>query len=136
MEGLFMLTGTYRDGLHMSPLLATEMAHIVRDEETTVDLDFFRPVRDPIQGWAREQIIGDVVEHAIATGFEQDWTVPVEWPLWIDTDLRPAIAQWAEELDPDFTPPPEILFGARFFPDLAQRLRKYYASVRERTVTG
>lgn len=134
MDGLYLLTGTYRDGLHMSPLLAAEMAHLIRREPTSVELDIFRPVRAPIQDWTRQQVIDDVVDHAIATGFEQDWTVPVDWPLWIEADMRPAIAQWADELDPEFTPPPEILFGARFFPDLAEMLRTYYATARKQPV--
>ncbi|MGH3613334.1 MAG: NAD(P)/FAD-dependent oxidoreductase [Pseudonocardia sp.] len=130
MEGLWVMTGTYRDGLHMSPLLADEMARMITGDEPTVDLTPFRPLRRPIQGWSRDDIVEDVVLHAIATGFEQDWRVPVDWPFWIENDLRPAIGVWANELDPDFTPPPELLFGARFFPDLADMLRAYYKSVR------
>ncbi|TDB91949.1 FAD-binding oxidoreductase [Actinomadura sp. KC216] len=131
MDGLWIMTGTYRDGLHLSPLLSQEIAARMLGEEGEADLSLFRPVRPPVQAWSRERIIDDVVEHQIGIGYEQDWKLPVEWDEWIKMDLRPATAAWAEEIDPEITPPPELLFTSRFVPDLVKILREYYAVSRE-----
>ncbi|WP_236242253.1 FAD-binding oxidoreductase [Streptomyces sp. CC228A] len=131
MEGLWIMTGTYRDGLHLSPLLAEEFAARILGEGPRTDLERFTPVRRPIQAWSREQTVDVLVDHQMGIGYEQDWTIPVEWHGWIETDLRPATLAWAEQLDPEFTPPPELLFASRFDPELVSLLRKYYATCRE-----
>ncbi|MCX2968961.1 MULTISPECIES: NAD(P)/FAD-dependent oxidoreductase [Streptomyces] len=131
MENLWIMTGTYRDGLHLSPLLSQEIAARMLGEEPTVDLDTFTPVRQPLQAWTREQVIQDVVDHTIGIGYEQDWTIPVDWHGWIEKDLHPATAAWAEELDAEFTPPAELLFLSRLSPEVATLLRDYYAVCRK-----
>ncbi|WP_411144661.1 NAD(P)/FAD-dependent oxidoreductase [Streptomyces sp. x-80] len=131
MDGLWIMTGTYRDGLHLSPLLAQEMTARILGEAPRTALASFTPVRPPLQAWSRERIVEDVVHHTIAIGYEQDWKLPVEWHGWIENDLRPATLSWAEEIDPEFTPPPELLFLSRHIPDLAKILREYYAASRE-----
>ncbi|MEU9983169.1 FAD-dependent oxidoreductase [Streptomyces sp. NPDC050856] len=130
MDGLWIMSGTYRDGLHLSPLLAGEIAARILGEETETDLSLFNPVRPPLQAWSREEIVESLVHHAIAIGYEQDWKLPVEWHGWIESDMRPAVVRWADELDPEFTPPPELLFHSRFSPELAKTLREYYAATR------
>ncbi|WP_338778208.1 FAD-dependent oxidoreductase [Streptomyces sp. DG1A-41] len=47
LSGLWMMTGTYRDGLTLSPLLAREMTALLLEEEPSIDLEPFRPVRPP-----------------------------------------------------------------------------------------
>ncbi|MCB5910457.1 NAD(P)/FAD-dependent oxidoreductase [Streptomyces pinistramenti] len=131
MDGLWIMTGTYRDGLHLSPLLAQEFAARILGEQTRTDLEPFTPLRQPIQAWTREESVGIVVDHQIGIGYEQDWTIPVDWHHWIEMDLRPATLNWANEIDPEFTPPPELLFASRFDPELVSILRKYYATCRE-----
>jgi hypothetical protein len=104
MDGLWIMTGTYRDGLHLSPLLAQEMTARILGEAPRTALAPFTPVRPPLQAWSRERIVEDVVHHTIAIGYEQDGKLPVEWHGWIENDLRPATLSWAEEIDPEFTP--------------------------------
>ncbi|MBH1938201.1 FAD-dependent oxidoreductase [Streptomyces sp. AV19] len=133
MDGLWIMTGTYRDGLHLSPLLAQEMAGRILGESdgTGSGLEDFTPVRPPLRAWTREQIVDVAVDHAIAIGYEQNWRIPVDWHGWIENDLRPATARWAEETDPEFTPTPELLFHSRLAPGLAKLLREYYAVTRQ-----
>ncbi|MFI8966903.1 NAD(P)/FAD-dependent oxidoreductase [Streptomyces sp. NPDC053493] len=131
MQGLWVMTGTYRDGLHLSPLLAHDFAARILGEEPQNDLARFAPVRRPIQASTREEIVDVLVDHQMGIGYEQDWTIPVEWHQWIEQDLRPATLAWADELDPEFTPPAELLFASRFDPELVSLLRKYYATCRE-----
>ncbi|MEU2622612.1 FAD-dependent oxidoreductase [Streptomyces sp. NPDC007157] len=127
LAGLWMMTGTYRDGLTLSPLLAREMTALLLGEEPGIELDLFRPVRSPIQPLSREEIVEATVTHMLATGYESNWTVPVEWPFTIEHYLRVAYTRIADEFDPAFTPPPELLASSRIHPSIAQALRDYYA---------
>ncbi|MET9727803.1 NAD(P)/FAD-dependent oxidoreductase [Streptomyces zaomyceticus] len=131
MAGLTIMTGTYRDGLHLSPLLAQDFAARILGEEPRADLDRFAPLRQPYRTGTREEIVDLLIDHQMGIGYEQDWTIPVEWHQWIEMDLRPATLAWADELDPEFTPPAELLFASRFDPELVSLLRKYYATCRE-----
>ncbi|MER7933886.1 FAD-dependent oxidoreductase [Streptomyces sp. NPDC093272] len=128
LAGLWMMTGTYRDGLTLSPLLAREMTALLLGEEPGIELDLFRPVRSPIQPLSREEIVEATVTHMLATGYESNWTVPVEWPFTIEHYLRVAYTRIADEFDPAFTPPPELLASSRIHPSIAQALRDYYAA--------
>ncbi|GLW93305.1 NAD(P)/FAD-dependent oxidoreductase [Actinokineospora globicatena] len=131
MAGLWIMTGTYRDGLHLSPLVATEMAARILGGTTAHDFDLFTPIRKPIQSMTREQIVSNTFVEQFAIGPEQDWTLPVDWHHWIGMDLRPAIERWVAEIDPEITPPAELVFTSRFDPDLLKLLREYYARTRQ-----
>ena len=128
MPGLWMMTGTYRDGLHLSPLLAADMAARILGEPTTLDLTEFHPVRSAIQPASRRDIVETSVTHMVATGYEHDWRVPVEWPRTMEHSLRLEFSRFADMIHPELTPPPEILAAARYAPDLVMMLRKFYGS--------
>jgi glycine oxidase len=130
LEGLWMLTGTYRDGLHLSPLLARQMAACIRGEEPIIDMDMFKPVRAPIQPLAREEVVAGAVTHMLAAGYESDWDIPTQWPYIIEYSLHAAYMRMANELDPAFTPPPEILAATRVYPSIRAALLEYYGSYR------
>lgn len=129
--GLWMLTGTYRDGLHLSPLLAEEMTHRLLGEEHQLDWDAFCPVRSPIAPATREEIVQTAATHLLATGYEYPWRMPVMYPMIIEAGFQGAFADWADELDPEFTPPAELLaVSRRLYPVIGKWLREYYAASR------
>jgi glycine oxidase len=128
LDGLWMMTGTYRDGVTLSPFLAREMAALIRGEKTSADLTMFRPVRPPIQPFTRDEIVTAAVMHMLATGYEDAWNLPVEWPATIEHYLREAYTKTADDLDPSFTPPPEVLASLWVYPDMAKALREYYTA--------
>ncbi|MGW5247060.1 FAD-dependent oxidoreductase [Streptomyces sp. NPDC004129] len=130
LSGLWMMTGTYRDGLTLSPLLAREMTALLLEEASSIDLEPFRPVRPPIQPASREEVVDATVTHMLATGYESDWAVPIYWPAAMEHYLHVAYTQRAQELDPTFTPPPELLAASRLNPVLTQGLLDYYAASR------
>ncbi|MBE8520931.1 FAD-dependent oxidoreductase [Amycolatopsis sp. H6(2020)] len=131
MTGLWIMTGTYRDGLHLSPLVASEMAARILGETGSENFELFDPIRKPIQALNREQIIDNTFIEQFAIGPEQDWTLPVDWHRWISGDLKPAIERWVEDIDPEYTPPAEMVFTSRLDPDLLKLLRDYYTRTRQ-----
>ncbi|WP_370967192.1 NAD(P)/FAD-dependent oxidoreductase [Amycolatopsis sp. cg9] len=128
LAGLWLMTGTYRDGLHLSPLLAKEMAARILGETAELDLDAFRPLRKPIQTATREEIVATTTTHLLATGYECDWYTPTFWPQLIEKNLPALLTAVAEDIHPTRTPPPELLDEARTDPTLRKLLQEYYAA--------
>lgn len=126
--GLWMLTGTYRDGFHQSPLLARELTERILGRTTEPFLPEFAPVRRPICARPREDVVRECVAHMLATGFEYDWTVPVEWPARIERHLKLRYAEFAEEIHPEFTPPAEILAATVGNDAMRAKLDTYYGA--------
>jgi hypothetical protein len=105
--------------------LAREFAARLAGEPGALDLTAFVPERPPLQA-DREQVVADAVVHMLGTGYEHRWSLPADWQDFIATDIHPLYSLWADELDPDFTPPPELLATARQYPELVAALRAYY----------
>ncbi|MGV9563459.1 NAD(P)/FAD-dependent oxidoreductase [Streptomyces sp. NPDC003480] len=125
VEGLWLATGTYRDGLHQSPLLARHMASLLEGKGGEYDfLSSFAPVRAPLATGTREQIVRTTVDHMMATGYEHKWNVVSEWPPRIERHLRRAYTTVVEELHPRFTPPAELV--AAMTDDIHDALVGYY----------
>jgi glycine/D-amino acid oxidase-like deaminating enzyme len=127
LDGLWLATGTYRDGLHQSPLLAQHVANGI--EGKTSELTFlgsFAPVREPLSVSGREQVVNTAVEHMLATGWENRWKVVPEWPPRMERHLRRFYSGLVEELHPRFTPPPELV--AAMSEDIRAALTRYYAA--------
>lgn len=131
VDGLWMMTGTYRDGLHQSPLLAHDFAARLTGGTYDTDLDIFTPVRAPIQAMSREECLEAAVQHTLALGYEHDWGIPVDWPPVIEEHLRRLYREALEEFDPAFTPPPELLASAS--EEINQALHTYYRAYGERS---
>ncbi len=79
LEGLWIMTGTYRDGLFLSPLLAKDMARRMAGESPLYDNKFL-PERKPIQTRTREEAVEETIEHYEAVGWEHCISIPrVGW---------------------------------------------------------
>jgi glycine oxidase len=126
LKGLWIMTGTYRDGLTLSPYLAQEMAKLICDEEANADLEMFNPVRPPIQPFTRKEVIKDTVEQILATGYENDWRMPIGWQNIIENNMHSFYENFAKDLHPNFTPPPEVLMAAGKDMSIVKMLYKYY----------
>ncbi|WP_433871550.1 peptide chain release factor N(5)-glutamine methyltransferase [Saccharopolyspora sp. CA-218241] len=130
VNGLWMMTGTYRDGLFLSPLLAQEFARRLDGQRPELELDPFTPERAPLAGASREAVIGTTVEHMLATGYEHHWNIPTDWQEYLAADLKPIYTRWADEIDAEFTPPPELLASSRLHPHMVDWMRTYYDNCR------
>lgn len=125
---LWMMTGTYRDGFHLSPLLAKRMAKTIMEEEQGLLPPEFTPVRQPIQAANRRQVVKAAADHMLAAGYEADWRISVKWTNRLRGDLERKYAALADELHQTITPPAEILAFSFENPWLQKLLRVYYSS--------
>jgi glycine/D-amino acid oxidase-like deaminating enzyme len=69
VSGLYLMTGTYRDGFHCAPLLATHVANELQGKPGTID-PMFDPVRKPITTRTIESSVEEYVQHNMAAWFE------------------------------------------------------------------
>lgn len=129
VSGLWLMTGTYRDGLNQSPLLAQYMAARIQGEAHDTEWDIFTPIRRPIQTMSRQECLETAVKHTMGTGYEHDWSIMDDWPPMMEEQFRRAFDTTLGEIDPEFVPPPELLFFAD--EQIHTALRTYYRACRE-----
>lgn len=126
IEGLILATGTYREGVHLSPVIGDHIGGILRGE-SKYEKEFrsFSPHRLPHSRNRKETVI-DTVNQSIATGDEYKWIVPHT----VEESLRHAWSIHFEEmlsrLPGGVVPPPEILTVLHTQHELRRRLIKYY----------
>ena len=116
VPGLFVATGTYRDGFHLSPLIARSMASATIDGHSC-DIDTaFLPERLPIQPLDRETATDIGVEYFVATAYERSIVVPQlgDWERRYRDMCRQRIVTIYDALSP-FVIPPDFLWEADQF---------------------
>lgn len=125
ISGLYLMTGTYRDGFHCAPLLATHVANELQGKPGMID-PRFKPVREPIVARTMEQSIDDYVQHNLAAWFE---TSAEAAPQMTTTQLanyyRVLVAQLYDELGIDYPLAPDVLWYAAGHMIGARRIARY-----------
>jgi glycine oxidase len=143
IDDLVVVTGTYRDGFHCSPVLADLAADDVLDgKRMSKELPLFKPERAPIELMTAEQGIDELIDSAYAGS----WEVGVSLPGW-HTGLDPFDAHYRQSMDRFYSvldrPAgllPEILLSFIWEPDLRNHrvvqylnaANTYYANPRPR----
>ncbi|PRP69611.1 formimidoyl fortimicin A synthetase [Chromobacterium amazonense] len=127
LSGLWLATGTYRDGLHQSPLIAQHLADLITRQTTdSLDLSAFEPLRAPLGGQPRQSIVQETVRQMFATGYEYRWDIKPYWHPLLDKGLTENYQQLIDALHPTFTPPPELVAFSYLYPSMRNRLQEYY----------
>ncbi|MDR9861496.1 MULTISPECIES: FAD-binding oxidoreductase [Pseudomonas] len=127
IEGLWLATGTYRDGLHQSPLLAGYIADCLTGmKSNSLDLSPFTPVRAPLAGFARENTVKETVQQMFATGYEYRWDIKPYWFPLLDEGLSRNYQKLIDDLHPSFTPPPELVAFSYLYESILNKLSQYY----------
>ncbi|OLP58913.1 formimidoyl fortimicin A synthetase [Xaviernesmea oryzae] len=126
--GLWLVSGTYRDGLHQSPLLANYMANaIAGTAQSDIDLSEFQPIRAPLQGLSRSSMPAETMSQMMGMGFETMWNIKANWNSEIESALLAKYTRVVDELHTEYTPPPEVVAFSQFNPAITNRLRHYYS---------
>lgn len=125
MSGLYLMTGTYRDGFHCAPLLATHVANELQGKPGTID-PMFNPTRRPIVTRTIESSIEEYVQHNMAAWFE---TSAEAAPQMTTTQLaafyRARGTEAYEKLGVDYALGPDVLWYAEGSLIGARRVARY-----------
>ena len=69
-DNLFMVSGTNRDGFHLSPVLSDYLVRIILGKELPFDISIFSPTRQPIRDLSREDAIKHNVDSLMSEQYQ------------------------------------------------------------------
>ncbi|HDX9646667.1 TPA: FAD-binding oxidoreductase [Bacillus cereus] len=126
-DGLWLATGTYRDGLHQSPLIAEHLANEMNGIVNEIDLSDFNPIRKPLNNTTRHELISGTTSEMFATGYEYRWDIQPYWHPILEKGMLHSFEEILDELHTEFAPPPEILSLFLTHPKSSkEKLQTYY----------
>jgi glycine/D-amino acid oxidase-like deaminating enzyme len=70
LTNFFICTGTKRDGFHLAPLLSELMAKLIKGEDIDAKYDCFKPERELIRSYTREEAINASVKHLMSASYQ------------------------------------------------------------------
>jgi glycine oxidase len=110
VPGLWLVTGTRREGLHLSPFLGKSMAQALAGQQSTLP-KMFLPERKPIWTLTREEGIKKAVQHLKSSAYQHDLQLPNNgWEAMIDHMLQKEVETLYELCGiRDYGIPPETL---------------------------
>ncbi|MFI8768216.1 NAD(P)/FAD-dependent oxidoreductase [Streptomyces sp. NPDC053792] len=121
--GLWVATGTHRDGLHASPLIAEELAAEILGGSPSPWLAPWRPDRKPIADWTAAAAVEEAVAHHTALAAESRMRPPLtgDWPGLLTDAYRQLMEQTYARMPDGFVLPPELApLGYEHGPALAK----------------
>lgn len=111
IQNLFVMTGTYRDGFHQSPLLAAHMASVLCGEKGCVS-EIFKPQRPLIQVRDVAASIDEYLAHFQGSSYEHSVLLPTG--ILTDQEYLELIRHRTEtlygRLETSYGLPPDVLF--------------------------
>ena len=110
IKGLWILSGTKRDGIHMSPLLGKSFALEILGGKCLFENKFL-PERKPIHTMTKEEGINKAVQHLKSAGFQHELRLPkAGWDEMIEDTLRKKVEAIYDKCGiTDFGIPAEML---------------------------
>jgi glycine oxidase len=121
--GLWVATGTHRDGLHASPLIAQELAAEVLGAAPSPWLAPWRPDRQPIADRTTADAVEEAAAHHAALAAESRMRPPLtgDWPGLLTDAYRHLMEQTYARMPDGYVLPPELApLGYEHGPALAK----------------
>lgn len=109
LDGLWLMTGTFRDGLSLSPLLAKDMAKKLLKKDPICE-NLFSPEREPIQVWTKQEAIIEVAKHIEAAVHEHQVVTATKFGfhhvagIW----MMEGLSKIYEQIEGNYVLPPEL----------------------------
>jgi hypothetical protein len=126
--GLWIATGTHRDGLHASPLIAEELAAAILHDRPSTWLAPWRPDRTPIADWTRDEAVEEAAAQHQALAAESRMRPPLtgSWPEALADAYRHQLAAAYAELPDGFVLPPDLApLAYECGPELAKLIARF-----------
>ena len=135
VDGLWILTGTFRDGVQDSPLLADMIANEILFDKNILNHPF-SPMRRPIQTLSKQEAIDEVVEHYISAGYEHGMDLPkIGWEFRLSNMMKTWVSDLYDELGTSYGIPPEVLMMLNQTKGALPDIKKYFKNLDAKSVT-
>jgi glycine oxidase len=77
INNLIVVTGTKRDGFHMSPLISEQVVAMIYGESVDARLAWFAPERTLIRSMTREEAVEKAVRHQMSAAYQHGFSPAV-----------------------------------------------------------
>lgn len=128
--GLYVATGTYRDGLHCSPVIASALVDLMDGKKSPI-VEPFTPQRQFTQLMSKDESIREYAMQALSGAYE-NWYRPAYYMN--DDDVMKNAIKTAEaiysELDTDIGLHPDILLLLSSDHDAVSKVKKYLDTIK------
>jgi glycine oxidase len=116
VKGLYLATGTKRDGIHCAPFWSAVLADLVEGKKIDARLDVFRPERTLIRTLTKAQGIAKAVKHHLSGAYQHELELPKSgWESSIEDFLRSKVEEiYAVSNVANYGIPPEMLDMYRY----------------------
>lgn len=116
LKGLYAMSGTKRDGIHMAPYWAKHMANVVMNRNSDERLQVFRPERPLIHSLSKAEAIDKAVKHRLSAAYQHELHLPkTGWEEGIQNFVRKNIEEVYQVAQvSEFGIPPELLDMYRY----------------------
>ena len=74
ISNLYIATGTKRDGLHCSPLIAKCLIDSILGQKAACELSLFAPDRKPVKIYSRTEAVEKYVRHVMNANYQHDFS--------------------------------------------------------------
>ncbi|HEX7316149.1 MAG TPA: FAD-dependent oxidoreductase [Pyrinomonadaceae bacterium] len=109
VEGLFIATGTFRDGIQLSPLLAQHMADLLVGGHGLLD-DVFHPVRQPLWTLTIDEAVDLCARHYLSVFYENGCRLPtVGWEELLLDLMKNEVREMYKEYGDERLPPIDFI---------------------------
>lgn len=126
LPGLWVITGTYRDGLHDSPLICQSMAREILGQKPLYTHPF-TPQRQLISIGSQSASIKEFAKEYFGVVFEHGAQMPkIGWHQLIPDMLEKNVAEIYEKLAIDFTIPVDVLIMLLHYPQFIPEIKEFY----------
>jgi len=116
LPNLIIVTGTKRDGFHMSPLISQMVVSMIYGEEVDPRIEWFSPQRSPIRALTRDQAIEKAVRHHMSAAYQHGFSPSVSrMPDQIKKMFRDDVERLHDQIGAvDWGIPPEMMDMYRY----------------------
>lgn len=110
IKNLWIVNGTYRDGFHMSPVIADHVASSMIKNQNIIKTEIFSPERKLIKSMTRSESIEQYIENYIAGIYEHSAKIPKFMQIdTLEKMIRSQISEIYDQIKYDYGLLPEIL---------------------------
>ena len=133
ISGLWILSGTYRDGLLDSPLLSVCLAKEMLKMATPFEHEF-QPERFPLEVFSKNEVIDEVADQYVSLGYEHGLRQP-KIKMWSSVDIKNMVRKEMKAIYDQLEIPiglsPDILIMLYYVPDMIPIFKNYYQAVKK-----
>ncbi|MCW5588774.1 MAG: FAD-binding oxidoreductase [Legionellales bacterium] len=133
MENLILASGTYRDGILLSPLIAGYIAQLALTQQELFN-NPFPCERPPIMPMSQQEVINNAVKHYMSGAFEHDTQLPkVGWYEMFHSMIRDKITRLYQAIGDDdiFIPGDLLLMFDDHYSQSLHDFRQYLQEIKQ-----